>query len=126
VPKRRILIVDDNRDAANSLAMMLQMMGHETSTAFDGLEGIQTAAACRPDVVLLDIGLPKMNGYEVARQIRKQPWGKGLTLIALTGWGQDEDKRRALEAGFDHHLTKPAQAAALERLLALMNPVPRA
>jgi CheY-like chemotaxis protein len=123
--KRRILAVDDNRDAADSLAMLLQMMGHETRTAYDGLEAAQAAATFRPDVVLLDIGLPKMNGYEVARQIRQQRWGEGMALIALTGWGQEEDKRRALEAGFDHHLTKPVEAAALEKLLALVNPAQR-
>jgi signal transduction histidine kinase/ActR/RegA family two-component response regulator len=121
-PKRRILVVDDNRDAADSMAMMLQMMGHETHTAYDGLEALQTAAGFRPVVVLLDIGLPKINGYEVARHMREQPWGKGVALIALTGWGQEEDKRRALEAGFDHHLTKPVQAAALEKLLAIIYP----
>jgi CheY-like chemotaxis protein len=123
--KRRILAVDDNRDAADSLALMLRMMGHETCTAYDGLEAVQAAATFRPEVVLLDIGLPRMNGYEAARHIRRQPWGKGMTLIALTGWGQEEDKRRALEAGFDHHLTKPPEAAALEKLLARMNPVPQ-
>jgi signal transduction histidine kinase len=117
---RRILAVDDNRDAADSLALMLQMMGHETHTAYDGLEAVQAAATFRPELVLLDIGLPNMNGYDVARQIRQQPWGNGLALIALTGWGQEEDKRRAFEAGFDHHLTKPVEAAALERLLALI------
>jgi signal transduction histidine kinase/CheY-like chemotaxis protein len=116
--KRRILAVDDNRDAADSLAIMLRTMGHEVRTAYDGLEAVQAAATFRPEVVLLDIGLPKMNGYEAARHIRGQPWGKGMALIALTGWGQDEDKRRALEAGFDHHLTKPVEAAALEKLLA--------
>jgi CheY-like chemotaxis protein len=124
-PKRRILVVDDNRDAAESTAMMLRMTGHETEIAYDGLEAVQAAAAFRPDIVLLDIGLPKMNGYEVARHIRKQPWGKGMALIALTGWGQEEDKRRALEAGFDHHLTKPVEAVALEKLLSRMNPVPQ-
>jgi PAS domain S-box-containing protein len=123
--KWRILVVDDNRDAADSLAMMLQMMGHETCTAYDGLETVQAAATFRPQVVLLDIGLPKMNGYEVARHIRQQPWGEGLALIALTGWGQEEDKRRALDAGFDHHLTKPVGATALEKLLGLINPVPQ-
>lgn len=121
--KHRILVVDDSRDAAMSLAIMLRLAGHETCTAFDGVEAIQTAAGFRPDVVLLDIGLPKMNGYEVARQIRKQPWGGATVLIALTGWGQDEDKRRALEAGFDHHLTKPGEARALEKLLESMKPV---
>jgi PAS domain S-box-containing protein len=123
VPKRRILVVDDNRDAAVSMVMMLRMMGHETSTAYDGLEAVQAAATFRPEVVLLDIGLPKMNGYEAALHIRKQPWGKGMVLIALTGWGQEEDKRRALEAGFDHHLTKPVEAFALEKLLAIISPL---
>jgi signal transduction histidine kinase/ActR/RegA family two-component response regulator len=125
-PKRRILVVDDNRDAADSLAMMLSITGHDTRTAYDGLEAVQAAAGFQPDIVLLDIGLPKMNGYEAARHIRQQPWGKGMALIALTGWGQEEDKRRALEAGFDHHLTKPVGAAALEKLLARMNPLPQA
>jgi CheY-like chemotaxis protein len=123
--KRRILAVDDSRDSADSLTMMLQLMGHETYTAYDGLEALQAAATYRPDVVLLDIGLPKMNGYEVARQIRQQPWGQGMALIALTGWGQDEDKRRSSQAGFDHHLTKPVEATALEKLLALIDPVQR-
>jgi PAS domain S-box-containing protein len=121
--KCRILAVDDNRDAADSLTLMLQLMGHETRTAYDGLEAVQAAAIFRPDAVLLDIGLPKMNGYEAARHIRAQPWGKRMALIALTGWGQEEDERRAVEAGFDHHLTKPAEPASLQRLLALMNPL---
>jgi PAS domain S-box-containing protein len=120
--KRRILAVDDNRDSADSLAMMLRMMGHETRTAYDGLEAVQAAATYRPDVVLLDIGLPKMNGYEVARHIRQQPWGQRMILIAQTGWGQEEDKRRALEAGFDQHLTKPVEAAVLETLLGVLSP----
>jgi PAS domain S-box-containing protein len=123
--KRRILVVDDNRDAADSLALMLKVVGHETRTAYDGLEATQAAAAILPEVILLDIGLPKMNGYEVAKHIRQQSWGSGIALIALTGWGQEEDKRRAFEAGFDHHLTKPVQAVALEKLLALINPVSR-
>jgi signal transduction histidine kinase/ActR/RegA family two-component response regulator len=118
--KYRILVVDDLRDAADSLAMILQMMGHETRTAYDGLEAVQTAAVYRPDVVLLDIGLPKLNGYEAARRIRDEPWGGNVALVALTGWGQEEDKRRSLEAGFDHHLTKPVETAALEKLLALL------
>jgi CheY-like chemotaxis protein/two-component sensor histidine kinase len=120
--RRRILVVDDNRDAADSLAAMLRIMGHETQRAYDGLEAAQAAATFRPEIVLLDIGLPKMNGYEVARQIRQQPWGKTMVLIALTGWGQDEDKRRAFEAGIDHHLTKPVEAAVLGKLLALISP----
>jgi len=124
-PKRRILIADDVRDTVDSLAMMLRLAGHELQTAYDGLEAVQTAATFRPDVVLLDIGLPKMNGYEAAGHIRAQPWGKGTVLIAITGWGQDEDKRRAMEAGFDHHLTKPVEPAALEKLLTLITPMPQ-
>ena len=118
----RILVVDDNRDAADSTATVLSLMGHETRIAYDGLEGVQAAAQFQPAVVLLDIGLPRMNGYEVARHIRQRPWGRDMVLIALTGWGQDEDKRQALEAGFNHHLTKPVDVAALERLLALVVP----
>jgi PAS domain S-box-containing protein len=123
--KRFVLAVDDNRDGADSLAMMLRMMGHDARTAYDGLEAIQAAATFRPEVILLDIGLPKLNGYEAARHIRQQRWGKDMALIALSGWGQEEDRRRALEAGFDHHLTKPVEAAALEKLLAVINPVTR-
>jgi PAS domain S-box-containing protein len=114
----RILVVDDNQDAADMLAKSLDLLGHETAVAYDGSECIQTAVSFRPAVVLLDIGLPKMNGYEVAQAIRQERWGKGIVIIALTGWGQQEDKRRALQAGCDHHLTKPIQIAVLERLLA--------
>jgi signal transduction histidine kinase/CheY-like chemotaxis protein len=120
--KIRILVADDLRDSANSLAMILRLAGHDVQTAHDGLEAVQAAATFWPDVVLLDIGMPKMNGYEAARHIRKQPWGKEVALIALTGWGQEEDKRKALEAGFDHHLTKPVEAGDLENLLAHINP----
>jgi signal transduction histidine kinase len=121
--QRRILVADDNRDATDGMAMMLRMKGHHTRTAYDGLEAVQLAASFRPDLLLLDIGMPKMNGYEVARHIRQQPWGKNMVLIALTGWGQEKDKRRALEAGFDHHQTKPVVPATLEKLLDLFNPV---
>ncbi|MBY0525621.1 MAG: PAS domain S-box protein [Gemmataceae bacterium] len=113
----RVLVVDDNRDGAESLALMLRMVGHDTRTAHDGVEAVQAAAAFRPDVVLLDIGMPRMNGYEAARHIREQPWGKRMVLVALTGWGQEEDKRRATEAGFHYHLTKPVEPGALEKLL---------
>jgi PAS domain S-box-containing protein len=122
--KHRILVVDDSADAANSLAMVLQRMGNEIQTAHDGLEAVQTAATFRPDVVLLDIGLPKMNGYEAAKLIRDQSRDRKIAIIAVSGWGQDEDKRRAFEAGFDHHLTKPVEPAALNRLLALIAPEP--
>ena len=116
--RRRILVVDDNQDAAISLAMLLQMMGNETETAYDGLEALEVAAAFRPDVALLDIGMPRLNGYEVCRQIRQQAWGKSMVLFALTGWGQEEDQRRSLAAGFDAHLVKPVLPADLEKLLA--------
>lgn len=115
--QRRILVVDDNRDSTDSLATLLKETGHEVYIAYDGLEAIECAKRVKPDVVLLDIGLPRLNGYEAARRIREQQ-GNGLTLVALTGWGQDEDRRRAREAGFDSHLVKPVDVAALGRLLA--------
>jgi len=113
----RILVVDDNRDGAESLAMLLTMMGHDTHVAFDGVAGIEAAERYRPDVVLLDIGLPKLNGYEACRRLRAQPWGKEIVIVAATGWGQDEDRRLSQEAGFDHHLVKPVDPEDLLRLL---------
>ena len=113
----KIVIADDNRDSADSMAMLLEAGGHEVHVAYDGAEAVATAGQTRPDVVLLDIGMPKMNGFECARAIRSQPWAAGALLIALTGWGQEEDKRRALEAGFDRHLTKPVDPATLEAAL---------
>jgi CheY-like chemotaxis protein len=115
---RKILVVDDNRDSATSLALMLQLMGNETRTAHDGIEGLETAAAFRPDVVLLDLGMPRLNGYDTAQRMREQPWGRTAILVALTGWGQESDRARSREAGFDHHLVKPVEPALLERLLA--------
>jgi CheY-like chemotaxis protein len=117
-PRRRILIVDDNHDGAESLAMMLELDGHQTHTAHDGLQALEAVERLRPDVVLLDIGLPKINGFEVCRRIRSEPWGKALTLVALTGWGQEEDRRRSKEAGFDEHLVKPVDVKSLVRVLA--------
>ena len=114
----RILVVDDNRDGADSLAEMLKMVGNDTRTAYDGQAGVDAAGEFRPDVILLDIGLPKLNGYEACRRIRNEPWGAGVVLIALTGWGQDEDRRRSHEAGFDRHLVKPVDPQALMKLLA--------
>jgi signal transduction histidine kinase len=113
----RILLADDNRDALDSLAALLQCDGHEVHTAADGAEALEVAAECHPDVVLLDIGMPKLDGYEVARRIRAEPWGKRTVLIALTGWGQDEDRRRSHEVGFDSHLVKPLDPEALATLL---------
>ncbi len=118
VARRRILVADDNADSATSLGLMLKFMGNETRTANDGLEAVETAEQFRPDVILLDIGMPKLNGYEACRRIREQSWGAKTIIIALTGWGQDEDKRRSQEAGFDHHLVKPVDVSALEKLIA--------
>jgi CheY-like chemotaxis protein len=116
----RILVVDDERLSAVSLRKLLGMKGYEIRTAYDGLEAVTTADEFRPDVVLLDIGLPKMNGYEVARRIRQQPWGQAMVLIAVTGWGQEADRHRSQEAGFDHHLVKPVDPTELLRLLAVL------
>jgi CheY-like chemotaxis protein len=118
VKGRRILIVDDSEDGAEFLALLLQVSGHETRQAHDGPAAIEAAEQFRPDAVLLDIGLPRMNGYEVCRRIREQAWGRDLVLIALTGWGQEEDLRRSREAGFDAHMVKPVDHQALMELLA--------
>jgi PAS domain S-box-containing protein len=118
IPPRRILAVDDNQDAANSLTMVLSLDGHEVETAYTGQQALERVQSFRPDVVLLDIGLPEMDGYEVARRIRSQPDLDGVCLVALTGYGQPEDKQRAKAAGFDTHLIKPIDFAALRRVLA--------
>jgi len=124
--KSRVLVVDDSEDGAESLAMLLQLSGHETHIAHDGVEAIEAAERLRPDVVLLDIGLPRLNGYEVGSRLRKKPWAKDLALVALTGWGQDEDRHRSREAGFDAHLVKPVDYGALLKLLASFPGVKRA
>ena len=115
--KRRILVVDDNTDAAESLAALLSINGHETRLAHDGLQAVEEARSFKPDVVFLDIGMPALDGHETARRIRQQPWGKEMVLVALTGWGQTEDRRRSLEAGFNHHLVKPADPIVVEKLI---------
>jgi CheY-like chemotaxis protein len=117
VTGRRILVVDDNHDSAESLALLLGMAGNETRSAFDGVQAVEAAATFRPDVILLDIGSPKLNGYEVARRIREQPWGKDVMLVAVTGWGQAEDREKSAEAGFDEHVVKPMDHAALKALV---------
>jgi CheY-like chemotaxis protein len=114
---RRILVVDDNKDSADSLALLLRFSGSEVEAAHDGLEAIAKAEAFRPDVVLMDIGMPKLNGYDAARRIRQQPWGRSMVLIAQTGWGQGEDRRLAEEAGFNAHIVKPVEPATLIRML---------
>jgi len=116
-PGRRILIVDDNEDGAESLAMLLEFGGHETHLAHDGQQAIAAAERLRPDAMLLDIGLPGLNGYEVCRRIRNEPWGKNVMMVALTGWGQEEDRLRSNEAGFDAHMVKPVDHELLSRLL---------
>jgi PAS domain S-box-containing protein len=113
---RRILVVDDNVDSATSLVMLLQAMGYETDSAHDGIEALETAERFAPDTVLLDIGLPRLNGYEVARRLRERA-GDRYLLVALTGWGQQEDRERARDAGFDHHLVKPVDLEKLGRIL---------
>lgn len=115
--RRRILVVDDNEDAAESLAALLSINGHDTRMAHDGKAAVQLAQDFNPDVVFLDIGMPGMDGHETATFIRQQPWGKTMVLVALTGWGQSEDRRRSKDAGFDHHLVKPADPAVVEKLL---------
>ena len=119
---RRILIVDDNRDAAISLGMLLELSGYEIETAYDGSASIDAAARFQPQVILLDIGLPGLDGYEVARRMRSEPWGKQATLVAVTGWGQAEDRERSKAAGFDAHLVKPVDHDALVKLLAELGP----
>ncbi|MBL9163535.1 MAG: PAS domain-containing protein [Planctomycetaceae bacterium] len=114
----RILVVDDNKDSANSMAMLLRLKGNDIRTAHDGVEALEIADAFHPETVLLDIGLPRLNGYDVARRIRQRPWGQHVLLIALTGWGNDEDRRLSQEAGFNFHIVKPVDLAALENLLA--------
>ncbi len=116
--RRRILVVDYNRDAATSLAMMLKLMGNEAKTAHDGFEALDVGAVFRPDLIVLDIGMPRLNGHETAKLVREQPWGKGVVLVALTGWGQDDDRRRSDAAGFNAHMVKPVEPSALEKLLA--------
>lgn len=117
-PPRRVLIVDDNEDAANSLAMVLQLGGHETASVYTAADALERAAAFKPDVVLLDIGLPGMSGYEVAQRMREMPGLRNIRLVAVTGYGRHDDRLRARDAGFDDHLTKPVEIAVLERALA--------
>ena len=117
-PRRRVLVADDNRDGAELLARVLKTLGHQVATAFDGHQAVELAESFRPDVCLFDIGMPRLNGFDAAREVRRRPWGEGMFLIALTGWGAEEDRRRSREAGFDRHLVKPVEPAALRELLA--------
>ena len=115
---RRVLVIDDNPDAVETLSILLQLRHNDVLTAVDGLEAVEAAAAFQPDLILLDIGLPKLNGYDAARRIREQRQDNRLVIVAMTGWGQEEDKRKSKEAGFDQHLVKPVDPGLLEVLLA--------
>ena len=115
---KRVLVIDDNEDTASSLALLLQMRGYETRMAFDGVSALEVADTYRPDIMLLDIGLPRLDGYEVCKRVRAQPWGRDITIVAVTGWGNAEQKLRAKEAGFDDHMTKPVDLSALRVMLA--------
>jgi CheY-like chemotaxis protein len=116
-PRLRVLIADDNEDAAESLMQLLEMMGNTVHRASDGLQAVGMAQELRPEVIVLDIGMPRLNGFEACRRIRAQPWSNGVVMIALTGWGQEEDRRRSMDAGFDRHLVKPVDPLMLEKLL---------
>jgi signal transduction histidine kinase len=115
---RRVLVVDDNHDSAISMAMMLRLMGDKVGTAHDGIEAVEQAKALRPEIILMDIGMPRLNGLEATRRIRQEDWGKGIRIIALTGWGQEGDKNQSREAGCDGHLVKPVNLVDLEKVLA--------
>ncbi|MGH7359108.1 MAG: response regulator, partial [Candidatus Rokuibacteriota bacterium] len=121
---RRVLVVDDNPDSAAALAMLLELGGHQTRMAHDGLEAVEAAEEFRPDLVFLDLGLPTVNGYDACRRIREQPWGKEMLLVAVSGWGREEDRRRSREAGFDLHLVKPVHYTALAEVLGASRSAP--
>jgi CheY-like chemotaxis protein len=113
----KVLVADDNRDAALSLGALLEMSGHEVLVAHDGEEALRIARQAMPDAMILDIGMPRLTGDQVARAVRIEPWGEPVFLVAVTGWGEPEDKERASAAGFDHHLTKPVDVDQIEKLL---------
>jgi CheY-like chemotaxis protein len=115
--RHRVLVVDDNVDAAVSLGMLLKLAGQEVRVAYEGSTALRQALEFRPELILLDIGMPGMDGYEVCRRLRRESGMEQTTIVALTGWGQDEDRRRSHEAGFDHHIVKPVEPGALHRLL---------
>jgi signal transduction histidine kinase/CheY-like chemotaxis protein len=120
--RARILVADDNRDAADTLSAILELDGHEVRTAYDGMQALQIAEKFAPQIALLDIGMPNLNGYQTARRIREQPWGSSIVLVALTGWGQEQDRRQATEAGFDRHLVKPGDPEVIGALIEQMKP----
>ena len=111
------MIVDDNRDAAETIGMLLRTAGHEVRIAYDGLEALQVGSAFVPEIVFMDLGMPNLNGYGAARRIRAQPWGQDTILIALTGWGQQKDRERTIDSGFDLHVVKPVDQLELTSAL---------
>ena len=114
---RRVLVVDDNADSADALALLLRLDGHLVETANDGRRAVELAERFQPDAILLDLGMPGMNGYEVCEEIRARPWGSSVLMVAQTGWGQAQDRARTLDAGFDAHLTKPIDPDAVQEML---------
>jgi CheY-like chemotaxis protein len=126
VISRRVLIADDNRDSAESLAMLLRLEGHQVVVGHDGDTALRLFETHAPEIALLDIGMPQMDGYEVARRIRASPAGRDALLVALTGWGQEKDRLTSREAGFDHHLVKPVDPALVLRLIQLFSRSPAA
>jgi CheY-like chemotaxis protein len=114
----KVLVADDNRDAAVSLGVLLELSDHEVLIAHDGEDALKIAREAMPDAMILDIGMPRLTGDQVARAVRSEPWGQRVYLVAVTGWGEPEDKERASAAGFDHHLTKPVDVDVMEKLLA--------
>jgi CheY-like chemotaxis protein len=121
--RRRILVADDNVDALDSLAMLLEFAGHEVRKARDGAEALEGARDWQPDVMLLDLGMPKLTGYEVAQRVRSEEWGRNVRMVAISGWGQREDQRRSRESGFDQHLVKPI---SFDSLNGILNSLPQA
>jgi CheY-like chemotaxis protein len=117
-----VLVADDSPDSAEAMGLVLKMSGHEVKIVFSGSQALAAASEFQPEVALLDIGMPGMSGYDLARELRATPWGRGLVLVAVTGWGRGEDKTQAVEAGFDHHLAKPVDPDALQALLRRLYP----
>jgi CheY-like chemotaxis protein len=121
-PRHRLLVADDNADSVTTLSLMLEAMGHEVRTAHDGVQTVEMAESFRPDAILMDIGMPGLNGFDACARIRARPWASDVFIVALTGWGQDEDKNRSRAAGFDRHLVKPVEPATLEHMIRALPP----
>lgn len=118
----KVLVVDDNHDAATSLSMLVRLLGHDVRTAYDGVEALDLAGEFLPEVVLLDLGMPRMDGYEACRRLRAQPWGVEMLVVAVTGWGREDDRQKTQLAGFDQHLVKPVAPDVIARILSGLPP----